>query len=297
MSEMLFPLFASPTRRGSLIHKLLWFSPFLLGSFPASHSGDTSIPQEFYRWPLVASAAKAAISIRYRLMDYIYTSLHLAQTSGHPVLEPLHFIYPSDSNTFGNEHQFFYGPHLLVSPVVDENATSVEIYLPDDLFYQFHTLSPVRGQGKNVTLDNVGFDEIPLHLRGGAIVPLRASSGMTTDEVRNKPFHLVVAPGLDDKASGSLYLDDGVSIEPDSHSYISMEYENQRLSVSGRFGYEPKSNKVTKVVFLNQDEMKKVHVGGKEVERDRVEYDHENKTLTITGLDIALERAFTIRLE
>ena len=56
--------------------------------------------------------------------------------------------------------QFFFGDSILVSPVTDENATSVSIYLPQDRFYDFATFAPVDGTGQYVTLSNVSFTEI-----------------------------------------------------------------------------------------------------------------------------------------
>uniref|UniRef100_A0A8H7NLK5 Probable alpha/beta-glucosidase agdC n=1 Tax=Bionectria ochroleuca TaxID=29856 RepID=A0A8H7NLK5_BIOOC len=189
--------------------------------------------QEFYLWGLVTSAAKYAIEIRYKLLDYIYSSLARQSVDGTPTLNPLWYIYPEDSNTFPIQNQFFYGDCVLVSPVTEEDSTSVDIYLPDDIFYEWDTRKPVRGKGDWVNLDYVGYDRIPVHIRGGCVVPLRAESANTTTELRRKGFELLVAPGLDGSASGFLYTDDGVSLDggPCKHE-IYYEYVGGRLLTS-----------------------------------------------------------------
>ena len=148
--------------------------------------------------------------------------------------------YPKDANTYGIDHQFFYGDSILVSPVTQDEATSVSIYLPKDIFYDFKTLAPVQGQGTYVSLDNVPFTEIPLHIRGGVVLPLRAQSAMTTTEVRKQDFELVVAPGGDGKATGKLYVDDGESVSPPSKTEVWMRFGDtpDRLDVAVTFGYE-----------------------------------------------------------
>jgi alpha-glucosidase len=41
----------------------------------------------------------------------------------------LHF--PSDANTHAVRFQFMLGPDLMVAPVLDKDATSVEVYFPE----------------------------------------------------------------------------------------------------------------------------------------------------------------------
>jgi alpha-glucosidase len=210
--------------------------------FMRNHAGDTSIYQEFYRWPLTTSAAKKGIAIRYRLLDYIYTAFYRQSTTGLPLLNPLFFHYPSDKNTFAIEHQFFYGDDILVSPVLEENSTDVSIYLPKGLWYDWWTLEQVEGKGEWVNLSDVAFDSIPLHIRGGAILPLRAESANTTTELRKQDFVLWIAPNGTGQASGSLYLDDGDSIEQEGVSEITFSYDNGAFAMAGSFGYKTELN-------------------------------------------------------
>jgi hypothetical protein len=68
--------------------------------FMRNHAGDTSISQEFYRWDLTLAAARKAIAVRYRLLDYIYTAFHRQSVTGLPLLNPLFFHYPSTAMIF-----------------------------------------------------------------------------------------------------------------------------------------------------------------------------------------------------
>lgn len=232
-----------------------WASLGAFYPFYRNHNSDMSIAQEFYRWPLSAASARKSIALRYRLLDYIYTALHRQHESGTPLLNPLFFKYPGDVNTFAIDTQFFYGDAILVSPVLKENSTAVEVYLPKDIFYEFHTGQMLRGQGQNVTLENIAFDDIPLHIRGGSIIPLREGGADTTTELRRQPFTLVVAPDERGEAAGRLYIDDGVSIEQKRGVVdVTMVYKRGKLRVRGKFGYpgEGQGLKVVGVTVLGK---------------------------------------------
>ena len=218
--------------------------------FYRNHAASDVIYHEFYQWASVAEAARVAIDARYRMLDYFYTAMYQQTVDGTPLVNAMWYLYPSDANTFGIDHQWFFGPSVLVSPVTSPGTTSVQIYLPNDIFYDFFTYQPVRGQGASITLNNIGLTQIPLHIKGGSVLPLRIKSANTTTALRQNDFSIVVAPGLDSKATGSLYLDDGDSLVQASTSNIQFSYANSALHMSGKYGYDLGSVKIAQVVFL-----------------------------------------------
>jgi alpha-glucosidase len=251
----------------------------MLGAFAPfyrNHADISAPPQEFYRWPIVTEAAKIAIDARFRLLDYIYTAFNRQSRDGTPLANPLWFKYPTDSNTFAIDLQYLYGDSVLVSPVTDANVTSVSIYLPEDIFYDFWTYKPVQGEGKYITLNDVNYTSIPVHYRGGTVVPQRISGANTTTELRKKDFILVVAPSKDQKASGSLYLDDGESLSPQQQSEITFSYNSSTIGWNGSFGYDPGVN-VASLVLLGQTGNVNVKGG------NNGSYDEGSMAVTIEG--------------
>lgn len=228
----------------------------------------------------------------YRLIDYIYTAFHQASVDGTPILNPLFYKYPQDNNTFAIDLQFLFGPYILVSPVTEENATSVSIYLPDDIFYDFNTFEPVRGNASYIEVD-ANLTSIPVHIRGGAILPLRAQSAMTTTALRQQDFEIVVAPGLDGSASGSLYLDDGVSITPNATTEVSVSYSNGSVVISGTYDYDPGVG-ISRIVLLNADEPTSATLNGRE-STESVSYDPNTRVLEVT-VDLPFTQNLSIQI-
>ncbi|KAK3328533.1 glycoside hydrolase family 31 protein [Cercophora scortea] len=225
----------------------------MLGAFSPFYRNHNeylpSIPQEFYRWSVVAEAARKAIDIRYRLLDYIYTALHQQSVDGTPMINPLFYLYPNDASTFALDLQYLYGPALLVAPVTQEGATSVDVYLPKDVFYDWYTHARIQGEGKTISVTNQNLTDIPLFLRGGVIVPLRTKSALTTTELRAQDFEILIPVGADGTATGQLYLDDGVSVQQSGVTWINFRYANGVLTARGSFGYRT-DVKITKVTLI-----------------------------------------------
>jgi alpha-glucosidase len=245
-------------------------------TFMRNHANIDSIYQEFYRWSTVAEAARNGLSIRYQLLDYIYTSIYRQNQTGLPALNPLFFNYPEDQNTYPIDLQFFYGDGILVSPVTGEGET-VNYYLPDDIFYEWGTGLPVRGEGAYVTAD-VPLTDITVHYKGGVIFPQRVEGANTTTLLRTKGFNVVIAPGLDGTASGSLYLDDGHSYTQQAVSEIDFAYADGTLTISGSFEYDAGVG-IELITLLGVEEEPELG--------EDAEYDAENKKLVLS-VDVPL---------
>jgi alpha-glucosidase len=119
-----------------------------------------------------------------------------------------------------------------------------------------------------------------VHYKGGIVYPQRIESANTTTALRKKGFNLVIAPGLDGKAEGSLYLDDGESVVVDTASEIDFKYSKGKLSMSGTFEYDAGVG-IETITILG--------VNSKPKGTDHAEYDEKNKKLVFTA-DIPLTR-------
>ena len=123
------------------------------------------------------------------------------------------------------------GP-VKVTPVLAHSSTStLSSYFPKGKWVSLNDFSAANilnvATGGMQTLQSTMADDFPiLHLAQGGIIPFVPNTGfMTTTDVLNaKEVQLLV--NLDDSffASGEIYLDDGVSINP-SQTFINMELQ------------------------------------------------------------------------
>lgn len=185
-------------------------------------------------------------SIRNELYDYMYTALHKQARDGTPLLRPLFFMYPEDQRTFLIENQMFYGDSLLVSPQNEPNLDFYNIFFPEDIFYSYANWKQYWGKGVTERAVIAFFDLMPIHVRGGSIIPLRSNAVSDT----TRKFDFVVAPDARGEASGSLYLDELGTGRRDTASEIEMTYDGVELIITGTFNFETKENWLNHVHIL-----------------------------------------------
>lgn len=124
-----------------------WVSMGAFYPFARSHSDRHSSRQELFLWPEVADAGRAALKQRYRLLPYIYTTMRKAHDTGAPAMRPLWMNFPEVAQTHLNDRQFMFGDSLLVTPVLNEGARSVQGFFPPGRWYSLWNTSDLVEPG------------------------------------------------------------------------------------------------------------------------------------------------------
>ncbi|MGB6008310.1 TIM-barrel domain-containing protein [Castellaniella sp.] len=90
-------------------------------------NGVTNLP---WMHPEVEDAVRDAITLRYRLMPYLWQCVEQACRDGVPIIRPTFFNFPDDDQCFEDCDDFMLGDWLLVAPVVEEGLVRRRVYLP-----------------------------------------------------------------------------------------------------------------------------------------------------------------------
>ncbi|RWS07042.1 lysosomal alpha-glucosidase-like protein, partial [Dinothrombium tinctorium] len=183
--------------------------------------------------PEVPKASRYALTLRYKLIPYLYTLFYRAHNFGETVVRPMFFTFPNDTNSYPVENQFMWGSSLLILPVLQQGATSVNAYLPRGVWYDDFK-SSYHSNGQHFTLDSP-IDKINVLIRGGEIIPFADDQVLQTKDLHNVNFNLFVALNEHYKAYGELYWDDGESIDSQTKgAYNLMQFlaENRKLQAT-----------------------------------------------------------------
>ena len=245
-----------------------WMALSAFFPFYRNYNTLTAIPREAYVWKSVIESSKNAMAIRYSLLPYMYTLFYHAHTTGATVMRALQWEYPHDPALAGADRQFFLGPAILVTPVLDQGATSVDGVFPGaggkaaEVYYDWYNQSAITvpHPGANITID-APLTHIPVYIRGGYVLPLQAPA-LTTRDARNNPYSLLVALNLHASATGNLYIDDGESLVQKATLYVQFTATNNSLYAIGRGTYDDRNPLANVTVLGVRDEVSNVTFNG-----------------------------------
>ena len=174
----------------------------------AHHEGNTAVEPWMFGEEAIDCARKA-IELKYTLMPYIYTCAREAYDTGIPLMRAMFLEFPNDRESRRSDMQFMFGPSLLVAPVCEEGARSVELWLPKGIWYDWYDGTRFEG-GRYVTVP-AALDRIPLLVRSGAVIPTAPVRQFTADDP-NSDWTVYVWPEEGKLVRYAWYEDDGVSL-------------------------------------------------------------------------------------
>ncbi|NXQ52281.1 SUIS protein, partial [Anthoscopus minutus] len=176
-----------------------------------------------------AKISRATLRIRYSLLPYLYTLFYESHVHGGTVVRSLMHEFTSDQETHGIDTAFLWGPAFMIAPVLEEATRSVTVYFPEAQWFDYYTVLPSAWK-KNYATVSAPLNKIPLYIRGGYILPQQAPA-TTTTESRLNPFGLIIALDEQGQASGSLFWDDGDSIDTiEKENYFLAKYTFSKVS-------------------------------------------------------------------
>ncbi|XP_052660788.1 sucrase-isomaltase, intestinal [Harpia harpyja] len=246
--------------------------------------------------------SRNVLNIRYTLLPYLYTLMYDAHAHGSTVIRPMLHEFVEDRTTWEIYEQFLWGPALLISPVMQQNAVTVHAYLPNARWYDYYTDEDIgfRGQFK---LLPAPLERINLHIRGGYILAWQRPAN-TTFYSRKNPMGLTVALNDTLFADGQLYWDDGVRIDAyeDGVYLLTSFTANQNvLDITVlHHGYtDPNNLMFTEIKVLGvPTSVKQVTVlqnGVTIASSHTMDYNNTKKLLMITKLQLELGKDYTVQ--
>ncbi|XP_058163766.1 sucrase-isomaltase, intestinal-like [Dasypus novemcinctus] len=233
-----------------------------------------------------ATISRSILKIRYSLLPYLYTLFYYSHVSGNTVVRGLMHEFPSDPQTHGIDKAFLWGPALMIAPVLEEGARSLNVYFPEATWFTLYTGDKIPFSWLKKFVDiPAPLEIIPLFVRGGHILPMQAPA-RTTALSRQNPFGLLIVLDEQGEAYGSLFWDDGDSIdtvEDEAYFFVDYKFSNKELRTTiiknGYSGIANQTYDTVEILGLTK-KPNTISVNGKVILSDRIQY-HPNMKVNL----------------
>ena len=185
--------------------------------------------QEREPWNYGAEAeaiSKKFIGIRYKLLPYIYSMAWENHLTGVSIARPLVMEYPEDNSTANISNEWMFGNDMLVEPVLQAGASSIQVYLPAGTWIDYW--SGVTYYGPSTINYSVTKDIIPLFVKGGAVIPCSSPANFADDPSAKDKLILSCYPG--GNRSAFIYEDDGKTYAYERGVYSRTDFQQRTLA-------------------------------------------------------------------
>jgi alpha-glucosidase len=178
----------------------------------------------------VTEISRNYISLRYKLMPYLYSTFYEATQTGLPVVRSLAIDNTFDSSIYKTDfqNQFLFGPSMLVIPV-ESGKDFTKIYLPKGNWYDLYTDKKENG-GKEEIIE-LKAQILPVYVKESTIIPMQTLVQSTAIAPSDTLLLHIYKGALPN--TYTYYEDDGKSFEYEKGSYYKRNIT-----------YDPAANKI-----------------------------------------------------
>jgi alpha-glucosidase len=179
----------------------------------------------------VLEVSRNYISLRYKLMPYLYSAFYEATQNGQPLMRSLAIDYTFDQTIYNTQYQnqYMFGSAFLVMPF--EGAEKYgKVYFPEGKWYNLYNGDTETGkQEKIIELSN---QKLPVYVKESSIIPIQSLVQSTSQQPTDT---LVVHVYQGSKNNNyTYYEDDGESYNYENGSFFKrvISYDAAKHSIS-----------------------------------------------------------------
>ncbi len=246
------------------------FTPF----FRSHTHHDTRSAEPWSFGERVENISRNYISLRYRLLPYIYSAFRESARTGMPVSRSLAIDFTFDEKiyAYAYQNQYLFGPSILVAPV-ESTRDLAKVYLPAGSWYDMH--DGKRYAGNSEIIAEAPLHRLPLYIRGGSVVPMQAPV-QSTAEIAGNTLSLHIYYG-NESSDFVYYEDDGVSYNYENGDYLSRKIsfnpEAREITIGETEGRYTSRFSQADLIFHGFPENTEFRVNGKKADTQRCSVD------------------------
>ena len=146
------------------------FARWLAFGMLSSHSRCHGIaPKEPWNYGSAFEDEFRAIDdLKYRLMPYVYAQAKDCSDHGLPMVRALFIEYPDDPGSWLVDDEYLFGSSILVAPLMHENVTGRNVYLPPGTWIDYQSGKSYDGGWQHI---EAGKLPVVMLVRDGTVIP------------------------------------------------------------------------------------------------------------------------------
>lgn len=216
--------------------------------------------REPWRWDIKTyTIAKDYLTLRHKLIPYIYSEAYKYHKFGDQLIKPLYYIKNKLYDDVLYRNEYFFGASLFIAPIITPKDTVMNrvvhnFYLPDGIWYDFVTGKKFSGNKSYISFFRD--EDYPVFAKSGAIIPLSNNENLN-DTTPPTDMEIHIFPGTSN--SYTLFEDDGESdlyrknyyiLTQIDYTYMPNNYSVVIRAIEGKSGIIPEKRNY-KIVFRN----------------------------------------------